>query len=69
LLLETDDETNGLCLQWVPCIPGTMAQDVPLLIRNLPWGDSRAKGLIYMPCKKLVIGVATYPVEHLQAHR
>jgi len=31
LLLETDDETNGLCLQWVPCIPGTTAQDVSLL--------------------------------------
>jgi len=28
LLLKTDDETNGLCLQWVPYIAGTMTQDV-----------------------------------------
>ena len=26
LLLETDDETNGLYLQWVPCMSGTMIQ-------------------------------------------
>ena len=24
LLLETDDETNGLCLQWVSYMPGIM---------------------------------------------
>jgi len=29
LLLETDDETNGLCLQWVPCISGATVQGVP----------------------------------------
>jgi len=34
LLLEIDDETNGLYLQWVLCIPGTTAQDIPLLIQN-----------------------------------
>jgi len=31
LLLETSGGINELCLQWVPCIPGTTAQDVPLL--------------------------------------
>jgi len=28
LLLDIDDETNGLCLQWVSCMPGTMVQGV-----------------------------------------
>ena len=69
LLLETNDETNEFCLKWVPCIPGTMAQDALLLIRNLQRGNSGAKGLIYMPCKKLVIEVAAYPTEHLEAPR
>ena len=69
LLLETDDEINGLCLQWVSYIPKTTAQDVPLLIGNLPRGNSGANGLIYMPCKKIVIGVAAYPVEHLETFR
>jgi len=36
LLSNNDDETNVLCLQWVMYIPGTMAQDVPVLTRNLP---------------------------------
>ena len=36
---------------------------------DLPRGDSGAKGLIYMSCKKLVIGEATHPVEHLEAHK
>ena len=31
LLLETSVGINEQCLQWVPCIPGTTAQDVPLL--------------------------------------
>ena len=64
-LLETDDETNRLCLQRVPCIPETTTQDVLLLIQNLPRGDSGVKGLIYMPCKKLIIRVVAHPVEHL----
>jgi len=33
LLLKIDDETNGLCLQWVPYMPGT----TPLLA----YGTSR----------------------------
>ena len=32
LLLETDDETNVLCLQWVSYIPGTTADGVLLLV-------------------------------------
>jgi len=69
MLLKTDNETKGLYLQWVLYIPGTTAKDVPLLIQNLQRDNSEAKGLIYMPCKKLVIGVAANPVEHLKAHR
>ena len=66
--METEDETNRVCLQWVPCIPGTTGQDVPLLIQNLLRGDSGVKGLVYMPCKKLVIEVAAHSMEHLEAH-
>jgi len=35
LLLETDDETNVLCLQWVSYIPGTTNQGVPLLVYEI----------------------------------
>jgi len=35
LLLKTDDETNVLCLQWVPYITGTMTQDALVLTQNL----------------------------------
>jgi len=69
LLLIIDGETNGLRLQWVPYISGTTAHDVPLLIWNLLRGDSGAKGLIYMPCKKFLIRMAALPVERLEAHR
>ena len=48
LLLETSGGINELCLQWVPYIPGTTAQDVPLLGgRNLPQG--KQEGLIVCP--------------------
>jgi len=30
--LETNGGINEQCLQWVPCIPGTTTQDVPLLV-------------------------------------
>ena len=69
LLLETNDETNGLCLEWVPYILGTTAHYVLLLLRNLPRGELCAKGLTYIPYKKLVIGVTAHPIEHLEAHR
>jgi len=39
LLLETDDETNVLYLQWVPYILKTTAQDIPVLTQNLPLGN------------------------------
>ena len=32
LLLKIDDETNWLCLQWVPCMLGSTVQGVPLLV-------------------------------------
>jgi len=69
MLLETNNETNRLCLQWVSYIPGITAQNVPLLIRNLPQGESGAEGLICMSWQELVTGVATHPVEHLEAHK
>ena len=46
LLLETDDETNVLCLQWVPCIPGTTTQDILVLTRNLPLGKQEGESYI-----------------------
>jgi len=51
LLLETDDETNVLCLQWVPYIPGTTTQDVPVLTRNLPLGKQE-DGSYIMPIQE-----------------
>jgi len=52
LLLEADDKTNVLCLQWVPYIPGTMAQDVPMLTQNLPRGKQEV-GLISCPFRNI----------------
>ena len=51
MLLETDDETNMLCLQWVPYIPETTAQDIPVLTRNLPLG--KQVGLILCSFKNI----------------
>jgi len=67
LLLKIDGETNGLSLQWVSCIPGTTTQDVPLLIWNLPRGESGAKDLIVCPGKGILIEVAAYPTKVLVA--
>ena len=33
------------CLEWVPCMPGTMVQEYPVLSRNVPLGT----GTYYMP--------------------
>jgi len=65
LLLETDDETNGLCLQWVPYIPGTMAQDVLVLTWNLPLGKQEV-GLLLCLFKN-VTGVGSQ--RSSQTHR
>jgi len=32
LLLKTNGGINEQCLQWIPCMPGTTVQDVPLLV-------------------------------------
>jgi len=32
LLLETNRDINEQCLQWVPYMPGTTVQGVPLLV-------------------------------------
>ena len=55
LLLETDDEINGLCLQWIPYIRETTTQDVPVLIQNLPLGKQEV-GLILCPFKNITGG-------------
>ena len=55
LLLETNDETNGLCLQWVPCIPVTMSQDVLVLTRNLQLSKQEV-GLIVCSFKNVTKG-------------
>jgi len=69
LLLETDDETNGLCLQWVPYIPGTMAHDISELTQNLPLGQ-RTVGLIICPFRNVTGGrESALPSEHLEALR
>jgi len=35
LLLETNMDINEQCLQWVPCMPGTTIQGVPLLVYGI----------------------------------
>ena len=55
LLLETDDEIYGLCLQWVPYMPGITTQGVPLLV----YGTSRKvyeSGSYIMPIQELTGG-------------
>jgi len=65
LLLETDDETNGLCLQWVSCIPPTTAQDVPFL----PQGVQEVS-VIVCPFRNVIGGrEPALPSEHLEALR
>jgi len=44
--LKTDDETNVLCLQRVPYIPETTAQDVLVLTWNLPLGKQEGGSYI-----------------------
>ena len=69
LLLETSGGINELCLQWVPYIPGTTAQDVPLLGgRNLPQG--KQEGLIVCPYHDGTRNEgASTPLGRLEAHR
>ena len=43
LLLETNDETDVLCLQWVPYIPRTTTQDLPVLTQDLPLGKQEGE--------------------------
>jgi len=55
LLLETNDETNESCLQWVFYIPGTTTQDVPVLTQNLALGKQKV-GLILWPFRNITRG-------------
>jgi len=69
LLLETDDEINVLCLQWVLYIPVAKVQDVPMLIWNLPLGK-KDSGSYIMPIQEYNRrqGVNA-PLGHLEALR
>jgi len=67
LLLETDDKTNGVCLQWVQCIPETTAQDVPVLTQNLSLGKQEV-GRIVCPFRNVIGGrEPALPLGHLEA--
>jgi len=67
--LETSGGINEQCLQWVPCIPGTTAQDVPLL-ENGTYRKANQEGLMnalnHDGTRKE--GVST-PLGRLEAHR
>jgi len=52
LLLEINDETNGLCLQWIPYMPGTTTQGVLLLV----YGTSRKTYKILCPFRNVTRG-------------
>jgi len=67
--LESNDETNGLCLQWVPYIPGTMAQNVLMLTWNLPLGKQEGRSYC-MPIREYNrrYGVSA-PLGHLEVLR
>jgi len=68
-LLKTDDEINGLCLQWVPYIPRTTAQDVPVLTQNLSLGKQKVS-LILCPFRNITRGrEPALPSELLEALR
>jgi len=69
LLFETDDETNMLCLQWVSYIPGTTAQDVPMLTRNLPLGKQEGWSYIMLIQKYNRRQGVSAPLGHLEALR
>jgi len=67
--LKNDDKTNELCYQWVPCIPGTTTQDVPLLVHRTCHEAQEGVGSCCMPIQKGEIGVPAHPTEHLKAHK
>ena len=55
--------TNELCLQWVPYIPGTMAQNVLLLVHRTCRETHEGVGTYCMPIQEREIGVASIPCE------
>ena len=67
LLLETKGGINEQCLQWVPCIPGTTAQDVPLL-GDGTYRKAIQEGLMYALIRIQEEGAST-PLGRLEAHR
>jgi len=48
--LETNGGINEQYLQWVPCMPGTTVQDVPLLVVGL--AARRTGGSYRMPSSR-----------------
>jgi len=68
-LLKIDNETNKLCLQWVLCILGITAQDVPLLVHRTCREVHEGIWSYCIPIQEGEIGEPAYPVERLEAHR
>jgi len=67
--LETDNETNELCLQWVSYIPETTTKDVSELMWDLPL-DKQEVSLILCPFRNVTGGrESALPSEHLEALR
>ena len=67
--MKTDEETNELCLQWVLCISGIMAQGVLLLVYGISREAQEGEWSYCMPIQEEVIGVLAHPAEHLEAHK
>jgi len=56
-------------LQWVPCIPGTTARDVPLLVHETYREAHEGVGSYCMPIQEGEVGVPAHLVEHLEAYK
>jgi len=68
LLLETDNETNGLCLQWVPCMPETTVRGVHLLVYEIGRKRHMEVSLIICPFRNITGGrEPALPSKHLEA--
>jgi len=60
MLLETDEETNELCLQWVQCIPGTTTLDCSDGYRKPVRHNMRGMVLLYALGRGMI--VAQHPI-------
>ena len=63
------EKTNELCLQWVPCIPGTITENILSLEHRTHREAHEGERSYCMPIQEGVIGVPAHLVAHLDAHR